>query len=44
VQAMPRIHGDPFDRLLIAQAQFEQIPLLTTETALFGQYGIQVIW
>jgi PIN domain nuclease of toxin-antitoxin system len=44
VRNMPKIHGDPFDRLLIAQATLENIPLLTNETALFTQYGVQTIW
>jgi PIN domain nuclease of toxin-antitoxin system len=29
--ALPRLHGDPFDRMLVAQAQSEQIPLLTRD-------------
>src|SRR5215211_7503051 len=26
---LPRIHGDPFDRILVAQAQIEAMPILT---------------
>ena len=44
VRNMPRLHGDPFDRLLIAQASLEQMPLLSRETDLFKRYGVQVIW
>lgn len=29
--ALPRLHGDPFDRMLIAQAQSEQLALLTRD-------------
>ena len=29
--ALPRLHGDPFDRMLVAQAQSEQTPLLTRD-------------
>jgi len=29
VDELPRTHGDPFDRLLIAQARFESMTLLT---------------
>jgi PIN domain nuclease of toxin-antitoxin system len=29
--ALPRLHGDPFDRMLVAQAQSEQMPLLTRD-------------
>jgi len=32
--AMPRLHGDPFDRMLIAQAESEKIPLLTRDRAM----------
>jgi PIN domain nuclease of toxin-antitoxin system len=32
--ALPRHHRDPFDRLLIAQAQLEGLTLVTTDRAL----------
>jgi len=38
VGALPPIHGDPFDRLLIAQARVEGARLLTADRALSG-YG-----
>ena len=41
VAELPRHHGDPFDRLLIAQAQSEQLLLLTVDEAL-GGYGDSV--
>ena len=31
VAGLPAIHNDPFDRLLVAQAQVEGIPLLTSD-------------
>jgi PIN domain nuclease of toxin-antitoxin system len=31
---LPRHHRDPFDRMLIAQAQSEQVPLLTRDRAM----------
>lgn len=40
---LPGPHRDPFDRMLIAQAQAEGVPLVSNE-ALFDQYGIQRIW
>jgi PIN domain nuclease of toxin-antitoxin system len=40
---LPGPHRDPFDRMLIAQAQAEGIPLISNET-LFDQYGIQRLW
>ena len=36
-------HRDPFDRMLIAQAQAENLPLVTNE-AVFGAYGVRCIW
>lgn len=32
--ALPQHHRDPFDRLLIAQAQLMEIPLVTTDRAI----------
>jgi PIN domain nuclease of toxin-antitoxin system len=42
VRELPRHHGDPFDRLLIAQAQTERLPILTADPA-FGGYDVTVI-
>ena len=42
VRDLPPIHGDPFDRLLIAQAQMERLTLVTRDR-LFAQYGLLVI-
>lgn len=38
VVSLPNVHRDPFDRLLIAQAQAEPMHLLTNDRALVG-YG-----
>jgi PIN domain nuclease of toxin-antitoxin system len=43
MEHLPRFHGDPFDRLLIAQALHEGLPILTND-ARFRDYGVQVIW
>ena len=40
---LPMIHGDPFDRMLIAQAQLERLPLLTTDPAI-TRYDVETIW
>ena len=40
---LPRHHDDPFDRMLIAQAQAEQLTLITHDT-MFRSYGIPIIW
>ena len=36
-------HRDPFDRILIAQAQMEDLPIVTNE-ALFEGFGITRLW
>jgi PIN domain nuclease of toxin-antitoxin system len=44
VQAqLPSHHRDPFDRLLVAQAMVENVPLVSTDT-IFDQYGISRVW
>jgi PIN domain nuclease of toxin-antitoxin system len=40
---LPRHHGDPFDRMLIAQAQFETMVLLTADTA-FRRYDVETVF
>jgi PIN domain nuclease of toxin-antitoxin system len=41
--SLPRIHGDPFDRLLVAQAQIESLPILTADPAI-SRYDVETIW
>lgn len=41
--SLPGPHRDPFDRMLIAQAQAEDLPLITVDPV-FGSYGMKVIW
>lgn len=41
--ALPDIHRDPFDRMLIAQAQAENLILLSNKT-LFDAYGVNRVW
>ena len=36
-------HRDPFDRMLAAQSQIEQMPLVTADPA-FKAFGIRTIW
>ena len=44
VQArLVRHHGDPFDRLLVAQASVEAVPIVSRDSAL-DAYGIQRLW
>jgi PIN domain nuclease of toxin-antitoxin system len=39
---LPRHHEDPFDRMLIAQAQIEGMTIVTRDPA-FGAYGVAVL-
>jgi PIN domain nuclease of toxin-antitoxin system len=41
--ALPMLHKDPFDRLLIAQAKAEGLGLVTNDGPI-GEYPIQTIW
>src|SRR5262249_3669743 len=41
--SLPYYHRDPFDRLLIAQAQVEGIPLISIDPA-FDPYPITRLW
>jgi PIN domain nuclease of toxin-antitoxin system len=40
--ALPRHHGDPFDRMLVAQAQLEGLTLVTTDRGL-AVYGVALL-
>jgi PIN domain nuclease of toxin-antitoxin system len=39
---LPEIHRDPFDRMLIAQAQAEGLELVTAD-GIIPQYGVRVV-
>ena len=43
VETLTRHHGDPFERLLIAQALVEDLPVVTADP-IFRKYGIKRIW
>ena len=43
VAGLPPHHGDPFDRMLIAQALVEQLTLVTHDHR-FEPYGIPIVW
>ena len=40
---LPGAHKDPFERMLVAQSQAENIPLISNEVA-FDSYGVRRIW
>jgi PIN domain nuclease of toxin-antitoxin system len=41
--ALPFHHKDPFDRLLVAQAAVENIPIISNDATL-DAYGIVRLW
>lgn len=43
VARLPLHHRDPFDRLLIAQAMVESLPIISAD-AVFDNYPVQRIW
>jgi PIN domain nuclease of toxin-antitoxin system len=40
---LPGTHKDPFDRMLIAQAQAERLSIISNDTA-FDNYGVRRLW
>ena len=42
-ERLPMHHRDPFDRMLIAQALEEGLPVVTADP-LFSRYPVEVIW
>ena len=40
---LPLIHKDPFDRLLVAQAQAENVPIVSNDL-IFEAYGVRRLW
>jgi PIN domain nuclease of toxin-antitoxin system len=42
VAALPRHHGDPFDRLLVAQARALSVPIITADADI-GAYDVDVL-
>ena len=43
VAILPFHHNDPFDRLLVAQALTERIPIISADPQL-DKYGVQRLW
>ena len=40
---LPGKHRDPFDRMLVAQAQIEDLPIVTND-GVFDDYGVTRVW
>jgi PIN domain nuclease of toxin-antitoxin system len=43
VSTLPLHHRDPFDRLIIAQAMVEQLPIVSADSA-FDAYPVERLW
>ena len=43
VSSLPDHHRDPFDRMLVAQSQVEELPILTADPQI-AQYEVDVVW
>lgn len=43
IKALPDIHRDPFDRILVAQAMEEGLAIVTCDR-IIPQYPVQTIW
>ena len=43
IKSLPKIHGDPFDRLIIAQAQIGKMTIITRDR-IIPQYPVPTIW
>lgn len=43
IYRLPLIHRDPFDRMLVAQSQSEDVPILTVDP-LITQYAVKTLW
>ncbi|MGH8652331.1 MAG: type II toxin-antitoxin system VapC family toxin [Gammaproteobacteria bacterium] len=43
LSGLPQLHGDPFDRLLIAQATVEQAQVVSSDSWI-KHYPVDVIW
>ncbi len=43
ISALPSVHGDPFDRLLVAQALVEDLTILSGDSRI-AAYPVDVLW
>lgn len=43
VRDLPRIHGDPFDRIMVTQARARRLEMISADPV-FDQYGLRRIW
>ena len=43
IHSLPLHHRDPFDRMLVAQSQLEDMPILSADP-LLSRYTVDIIW
>jgi PIN domain nuclease of toxin-antitoxin system len=43
VYLLPKHHRDPFDRILVAQAQVERMAIITADQQI-TQYAVEILW
>jgi PIN domain nuclease of toxin-antitoxin system len=43
LEALPLLHRDPFDRIMIVQSQIENLTILTLDPAIRG-YQVDTVW
>lgn len=43
VYNLPEDHRDPFDRLLVSQAQLENLPIITGDHFI-SRYNVEIVW
>ena len=43
LEDLPQHHQDPFDRMLIAQARHEDMPIITKDTKI-AKYPVTILW
>lgn len=43
VSSLPTHHRDPFDRIIVAQSQIEELPVLTTDENI-AAYDVDALW
>jgi PIN domain nuclease of toxin-antitoxin system len=44
LRTLPPVHNDPFDRLLVAQAQIEKLRMVTSDSIISDYYLPDAIW
>lgn len=43
LDSLPKIHGDPFDRIIISTAKKEELKLITSDS-IIPKYPVEVVW